>query len=137
MIYTITASHGHYEDRCDFPMYVCADLDEARTVMADLKRDIAAALATIALLGHDAVSHCEEPVWEVAQSASWDGEVHLGISCMVMGQVSNGADFIEGEWAVSCYNGDVSADFVEAMPIPTKYEVMALPYEQKYLGWKH
>jgi hypothetical protein len=134
MIFTITASYGQYEDRCEATMYVCAELDEARKVMADLKRDISAALSTIALVGHDAVSHCEEPVWELAKSASWDGEVHLGISCMVMGQVSSGADFIEGEWATSAYNGDISYDMIVDAGLPSKYELLARPYEMKYFG---
>lgn len=137
MIYTITASHGHYDDRCVFTMYACTDLEEARTVLADLKRDISAALTTIALVGQEAISHCEEPIWEVAMSASWDGEVRLVISCMVMGKVSRGADFIESESASSGYNGDVTAEFIENMPIPTKYEVLALPYEEKFFGYRH
>lgn len=139
MLYTITASHGHYDDRCVFTMYACTDLEEARTVLADLKRDISAALTTIALVGQEAIGHCEEPIWEVAMSASWDGEVHLSISCMVMGKVSSGADFIESETASSRYNGDVTAgdvtaEFIENTPVLTKYEVLALPYEQKFFG---
>jgi hypothetical protein len=134
MIYSITASFGQYEDRCDVSMYTTLDLEDARAVMVGLQHSIAAALTILQVVGHDAVANCEDAVWELARSASWDGEVHLAISLMPLGLVSHGSTFIEGVWAASSYNGDISHDMLEEAGLPNKYELLARPYEMLYFG---
>jgi hypothetical protein len=134
MIYTVTASYGQYEDRCDVTMYTSLDLEDARAVMLGLQHSLVAALSILQVIGHDAVATCEDAVWELAKSASWDGEVYLSISLMPLGRVTHGGTFIESVIASSAYNGDISYDMLEEAGLPTKYELLARPFEMEYYG---
>ena len=135
MIYTITASYGQYEDRCDVRMYMTADLGDCRAVMLGLQQSIVAALTILSVSGPEAVINCAEIVWDLAQQAYWDGQVHLTISSMELGVVTK-AEYVEGVIAESIYNGCVYYT-PDELPLLTKYEILALPYEQKYLGYRH
>lgn len=141
MIYIITASHGHYEDRCDIRMYATDDLDDARAVMLELQQSIVAAMDMITVIGRDAIVNCSEVIWNIAYNAHSEGCVHLGISSMEMGVVSNGGTFIEGVYAESAYaflyNRDMFDYVPDELPRMSKYEVLAMPYEIKYYGHKH
>jgi len=141
MIYIITATHGHYEDRCDIRMYASEDLDDARAVMLELQQSIIAAMDMITAIGCDGIVNCSEVIWNIAYSAHFEGRVHLGISGMELGLVSNGGMFIEGVYAESAheflYNRDVYDYVPDELPRMSKYEVLAVPYEAKYYGHKH
>lgn len=136
MIYTVTASYGQYSDRCDIPMYTTADLVEARAVMFELQESIAATMDIITVDGHGIVTNCSEAIWNVASGAHWEGTVDITIHSMKMGVVSCGATFVEKVVAESTcerlYNRDVYNRATDEMPCMSKYEVLALYYEDKY-----
>lgn len=136
MIYTVTASYGQYSDRCDIPMYTTADLDEARVVMFELQASIVATMDIITVDGHGIVTNCSEAIWNVASGAHWEGTVDITIHSMKMGVVSYGATFVEKVVAESTserfYNRDVYDYTGEEEPGMSKYEMLALPYEDKY-----
>lgn len=136
MIYSIIASYGQYSDHCDTTMYATIDLDDARKVMLGLQERIVAAMDLITVAGHGVTINCSEAIWDIASGAHWEGRVDLAIHSMELGVVSNGTTFVEGVFAESTcerlYNRDVYNRVTDEMPCMSKYEVLALYYEDKY-----
>lgn len=136
MIYTITASYGDYEDRCDIKLYITADLGDCQRVMRELWHKFIAEFDTLA--ANDVMVNRDDIISRIAYDAHFEGRVHLTISSMELGVVSV-PTFIESVCIESTlelmYNRDIVIG--DELHILSKYEILALPYEAKYYGYRH
>ena len=133
-VYTVTASYGEYEDRCDIDMFSTTDSEAAKEMMATIIRSV-----TEAMIVNDEVKlNCAEPIWNLARHAHWDGEVHVSLTYMDLGVLSYGVTHVESNWIHTdhrdYYRHKLEID--QRDNDATLYEIMARPYEMKFFGEK-
>jgi len=126
-----------YDDQQSVDMFTTNDIVAARSMMNTIIRDVQAAMTQLTLNGWDAVATVAEPIWNLARSSHWDGDVLVSIHYMEMDTLTHGRIHVDHKWIPNDYQVDNFYDELTRQHYDndaTVYEILARPYEIKYFG---
>lgn len=139
-VYSLIARFGQWEDVTEVVVFASTDLDAVESKKKEFAVSLEGLFKDLALDNGNTNSNAaafavNEVVWNVAQGAQYEGHVTLLIVSVVLDELINGRVYISESAVEVCepYYNDLDIEDKDDYDwVPTEYELMALPYEQKY-----
>ncbi len=136
-IFQIRARYGEYDSYSDVLVYTTLDIDDAQARNAVFVKQVKTIFAMYSV-GEELLTD-GDMVDDCARRATWDGGLELVIVAVPLGMVDCGT-IVSREY-MKCHDQyytdhEAVMELMYDLPKPTDYEILAQPFERKYLGWR-